>query len=106
MLPLEPTGFLCLPEHGVEKELDEMDFNKNDIMREILNKIMQQYDDKHAQFTVEELIEDLTEELDLPRRACKLSFEEAEKRVDQEMEAYAKRFFYRKCCIKVYDTTH
>ena len=63
MLPLEPTGFLCLPEHGVEKELDEMDFNKNDIMREILNKIMQQYDDKHAQFTVEELIEDLTEEL-------------------------------------------
>lgn len=91
MLPLEPTGFLCLPEHGVQKELEDMDFNKRDVMRDILNKIMDQYDEKHAQFTVDELIEDLTEDLDLPRRAVNMTLEEAEQKLKQEMENFQKR---------------
>ena len=92
MLPLEPTGFLCLPEHGVENELENMDFNKRDIMRDILNQIMEQYDEKHAQFTVDELIEDLTEDLDLPKRACNITLEEAEQKMQQEIEMFNKRY--------------
>ena len=93
MLPIEPTGFLCLPEHGVENELENMDFNKRDIMRDILNQIMEQYDEKHAQFTVDELIEDLTEDLDLPKRACNITLEEAEQKMQQEIEMFNKRYF-------------
>ena len=91
MLPLEPTGFLCLPEHGVEKELEDMDFNKQDVMRDLLNKIMEQYDEKHAQFTVDELIEDLTDDLDLPKRAVNMTLEEAEEKLKHEMDNFQKR---------------
>ena len=70
LIPLDPTGFLFLPEHGIKEELEGLDFEheQNQIIRETLEDFLLNSDEIERKFDYNQIIEQLQDELGLPKQ--------------------------------------
>ena len=70
LVPLDPTGFLFLPEHGIKEELEGLDFEheQNQIIRETLEDFLLNSDEIERKFDYNQIIEQLQDELGLPKQ--------------------------------------
>jgi len=93
LIPLDPTGFLYLPEHGIKEELEGLDFEheQNQIIRETLEDFLLNSDEIERKFDYDQIIEQLQDELGLPKQKVTMTSAEAEAEVKKEIAEYNRR---------------
>jgi len=88
--PIFESDFDCLTEHGIEDELDGLDFESetNRIGIEIIEEYLENFEQKDSEFDYENIIKELEDELKLPKRKCNLSNDDAETEMRKQIEQY------------------
>ena len=90
MLPVKTPGYLYLPEHGVRRELEELEYlsNEKEILDRTVKDLLHKLDDQFLDWSLDDVLDDLAE-FGVPTAEESLdiiTLDEATKRVDKLKE--------------------